>query len=49
MPTSAWNNRAQAHPRGQAGNVKADVIADKDATFRPGNFCSLIRQSCWPS
>ena len=31
------------------GNVKADVIADKDPTFVPGNFCSLIRQSRWKS
>ncbi|WP_270503046.1 HD domain-containing protein [Kluyvera ascorbata] len=31
------------------GNVKADVIADKDATFVPGNFCSVIRQSRWKS
>lgn len=31
------------------GNVKADVIADKEAAFQPGNFCSIIRQSCWPS
>lgn len=31
------------------GNVKADVIADKDPTFVPGNFCSVIRQSRWKS
>ncbi len=30
------------------GNVKADVIADKDPHFRPGNFCSVIRGSAWP-
>ncbi|RQS24253.1 HD domain-containing protein [Burkholderia sp. Bp8998] len=29
------------------GNVKADVIADKDPTFCPGNFCSVIRNSAW--
>lgn len=29
------------------GNVKADVIADKDPTFARGNFCSVIRQSAW--
>jgi len=29
------------------GNVKADVLADKDATFKRGNFCSVIRQSKW--
>jgi len=29
------------------GNVKADVLADKDPTFRRGNFCSVIRNSPW--
>ncbi len=29
------------------GNVKADVIADKEPHFRRGNFCSLIRNSAW--
>ena len=29
------------------GNVKADVIADKDVQFHRGNFCSVIRSSCW--
>ncbi|KIC80037.1 HD domain-containing protein [Pseudomonas sp. C5pp] len=36
-------------PQTTFGNVKADVIADKDPAFRPGNFCSVIRQSCWAS
>jgi hypothetical protein len=31
------------------GNVKADVLADKDPTFRRDNFCSVIRNSAWPS
>jgi hypothetical protein len=31
------------------GNVKADVLADKDSSFRPGNFCHVIRSSAWPS
>src|ERR1700728_1528043 len=30
------------------GNVKADVIADKDPHFHRGNFCSIIRASAWP-
>lgn len=30
------------------GNVKADVIADKEPNFRKGNFCSVIRASRWP-
>ena len=34
-------------PQTTFGNVKADVIADKEATFKPGNFCSAIRHSRW--
>jgi hypothetical protein len=30
------------------GNVNADVLADKDPTFKPVNFCSVIRGSAWP-
>ena len=30
------------------GNVKADVLADKDPHFHRGNFCSVIRGSLWP-
>jgi hypothetical protein len=29
------------------GNVKADVLADKDPHFRRRNFCSVIRGSRW--
>lgn len=29
------------------GNVKADVIADKEPSFQRGNFCSVIRGSHW--
>jgi HD domain len=29
------------------GNVKADVIADREPDFRRGNFCQLIRSSPW--
>ena len=29
------------------GNVKADVLADKDPKFVRGNFCSIIRNSAW--
>jgi HD superfamily phosphodiesterase len=29
------------------GNVKADVIADKEPHFQRGNFCSVIRRSAW--
>ncbi|CAB3830474.1 MULTISPECIES: HD domain-containing protein [Achromobacter] len=36
-------------PQTTFGNVKADVIADKEPAFRPGNFCSVIRGSRWPA
>jgi HD domain len=29
------------------GNVKTDVLADKDPHFHRGNFCSVIRGSRW--
>ncbi|AZO80000.1 MULTISPECIES: HD domain-containing protein [unclassified Bosea (in: a-proteobacteria)] len=34
-------------PETTFGNVKADVLADKDPQFRRGNFCSVIRCSHW--
>jgi HD superfamily phosphodiesterase len=36
-------------PETTFGNVKADVLADKDPVFRRGNFCSVIRGSAWPA
>jgi hypothetical protein len=36
-------------PETTFGNVKADVLADKDPAFRRGNFCSVIRNSSWAS
>lgn len=36
-------------PETTFGNVKADVLADKDPSFRPENFCRVIRASAWPS
>jgi hypothetical protein len=35
-------------PETTFGNVNADVIADKEASFSPVNFCSVIRHSRWP-
>jgi len=29
------------------GNVKADVLADKDPSFNRTNFCGVIRRSAW--
>ena len=34
-------------PETTFGNVKADVLADKDPAFERGNFCTVIRQSAW--
>ncbi len=28
--------------------VEMDVLADKDPSFRPANFCRVIRASAWP-
>ncbi len=36
-------------PETTFGNVKADVIADKEPQFVKGNFCSVIRASRWKS
>ena len=34
-------------PDSTFGNVKADVIADKEPHFHRGNFCDVIRCSAW--
>jgi hypothetical protein len=34
-------------PQTTFGNVKADVLADKDPQFQRINFCSVIRDSLW--
>jgi hypothetical protein len=34
-------------PETTFGNVKVDVLADKDPKFVRGNFCSVIRSSGW--
>ncbi len=34
-------------PETTFGNVKADVLADKDPAFQRMNFCSIIRNSQW--
>ena len=35
-------------PETTFGNVKADVLADKDPSVLPENFCRVIRASAWP-
>ncbi|HEX6545912.1 MAG TPA: HD domain-containing protein [Bryobacteraceae bacterium] len=34
-------------PQTTFGNVKADVLADKDPSFQRENFCTVIRRSAW--
>jgi hypothetical protein len=34
-------------PETTFGNVKADVVVDKEPHFHRGNFCSVIQASPW--
>jgi len=43
----AFYNGIKHKPDTTFGNVKADVLADKDLQFSRGNFCSVIRGSRW--
>jgi hypothetical protein len=43
----AFYEGIKAKPSTTFGNVKADVLADKDSSFERGNFCQVIRQSSW--
>jgi HD domain len=43
----AFYNGIKHRPDTTFGNVKADVIADKEPHFHRGNFCSVIRCSAW--
>jgi hypothetical protein len=43
----AFYNGIRHKPQTTFGNVKADVIADKEPHFQRGNFCSVIRRSRW--
>ena len=43
----AFYDGIHAKPETTFGNVKADVLADKDPAFVRGNFCSVIRGSRW--
>lgn len=44
---NAFYDGIKGKPQTTFGNVKADVIADKEAAFVPGNFCRIIRESSW--
>lgn len=43
----AFYNGIKHKPETTFGNVKADVIADKEPGFKRGNFCQIIRNSSW--
>ena len=43
----AFYDGIRRRPDTTFGNVKADVIADKEPHFHRGNFCSVIRRSPW--
>jgi hypothetical protein len=43
----AFYNGFKDRPDTTFGTVNADVIADKDPSFRPANFCRVIRESAW--
>ena len=43
----AFYDGIKRKPETTFGNVKADVLADKDPTFKRGNFCRVIRESAW--
>jgi HD superfamily phosphodiesterase len=43
----AFYDGIRQKPQTTFGNVKADVLADKDPHFMPADFCSVIRVSSW--
>ena len=43
----AFYDGIKHRPETTFGNVKADVLADKDPSFKSDNFCSVIRASAW--
>ncbi|MFC4275791.1 HD domain-containing protein [Achromobacter aloeverae] len=43
----AFHDGIKHKPHTTFGNVKADVLADKNPSFKPMNFCGVIRASAW--
>src|ERR1700732_1223988 len=43
----AFYDGIKRKPQTTFGNMKADVLADKDPSFKRMNFCSVIRASQW--
>src|ERR1700751_4924796 len=44
----AFSDGFHHKPETTFGTVNADVLADKDPSFLPENFCRAIRASAWP-
>lgn len=44
----AFHDGFRHRPQTTFGTVNADVLADKDPSFRAINFCRVIRASAWP-
>lgn len=45
----AFHQGIRHKPQTAFGNVKADVLADKEPFFERIDFCSVIRGSAWPA
>jgi hypothetical protein len=45
----AFYDGMKDRPKTTFGTVNADVLVDKDPSFKPYNFCSIIRHSQWKS
>ena len=43
----AFYDGMRHRPETTFGTVNADVLADKDPSFQPENFCRVIRASAW--
>ena len=44
----AFHDGFHHKPETTFGTVNADVLVDRDPSFRPENFCRIIRASAWP-
>jgi hypothetical protein len=45
----AFYDGMRHRPDSTFGTVNDDVLADKEPLFKRINFCSVIRESAWPS
>jgi hypothetical protein len=47
LAIQAFYDGMRRRPETTFGTVNADVLADKDPSFQPENFCRVIRASAW--